>query len=693
MTIDLDTALRFLQDLRPAGPWNLTAIQPDGPIASATFTDPDSARAWLRKHAKSNLYFGVNPSSKPTGKGGRANKETLDRIEFIHADIDVDKDGRDKTSVADQLDATVVIDSGGGLAALWRLDPPLPPTSENIDQAEGMNRWLVEQYGGDGATVDVSRLLRLPGTTNYPDARKRARGRVVAPTKLLRSTGEAFDLWQFGHVPAPPKASADVEIGAPEEVDFDALISEHDLDDRLVTIIRDGRLDTPKPGDDSNSAWLFDATCNLLRAGVVPEQVLYLLLDPELGISASVLSPDKRSTPEQQLAYAERQVRNGLAHVQAEQEAEQRLLGDVGEQPKPLSSDEERIGRLTLVHADRVKMKPLNPLWPGRIYVGKLTTLAGVPDQGKSMVTCDIAARVSRGMAWPDGSGFAPKGTAIFLAAEDDKADTIVPRLAAAGADLTKVKILNSLVISHRDKKAQRTFNIAEDIAELTMIVRRYPDTRVLFIDPTNAFMGTSKENDSFRDSDVRAVLGPLKEWAEEHEVAVVLVTHFKKGGTGRALDQVMGSLAFVALARSSWAFLEERDAEGEPTGRKLLAKIKQNITAPVDALACHIEGVELSNGLTAPKIVWEDSVEGNADMIMSGGAGGQKLVIAKTFLLATLSEGPVKAAEVSDAATRSGITEKTLNRAKKELGVVSVKNGKDGKWYWEVGGTEVPTM
>lgn len=146
-----------------------------------------------------------------------------------------------------------------------------------------------------------------------------------------------------------------------------------------------------------------------------------------------------------------------------------------------------------------------------------------------------------------------------------------------------------------------------------------------------------------------------------------------------------------MALARSSRAFLEEKDVDGEPTGRKLLAKIKQNITAPVDALACHIEGVELSNGLTAPRIVWEDAVEGNADMIMSGGSGGEKMKVAKAFLLGTLAEGPVKASEVLADAERAGISAKTLNRAKKVLGIESVQ--RDGAWHWEVGETEVPAM
>ena len=704
----------FLMALRPNGPWNLTAIIPDGPIASATFTEADKALAWIdARHDSANIYYVVNSAPAPSGAGGRVNKPDVTMVENLHVDIDVDKQDNDlpldqrKTVARERLEQaanppTFIIDTGGGLQAIWRLAEPVPATPGNIEWAEGANRWLVEAFGGDHLTTDISRLLRLPGTINHPDERKRSRGRVTAPTRLLSATGELHGREAFGQVARAPRASVtDAEAIAclpliEEVADIDTLVGRYGLSDRVREIIVDGRAEgETKPHDDSRDKWLFDGCCQMVRAGVPVGVIAGVLLNSEWAISGHVYDHKGRETE----VYAMRQALRARAAVLADRRKEIEEMGDIDEQwleekrkiDVKLGDDEERIGRLTLVHADRVEMKPLNPLWPGRIYIGKLTTVAGVPDQGKSMVTCDIAARVSRGLAWPDGSGFAPKGTAIFLAAEDDKADTIVPRLAAAGADLTKVKILNSLVISHKDKRQQRTFNIAEDIAELTMLVRRYPDTRVLFIDPTNAFMGTSKENDSFRDSDVRAVLGPLKEWAEEHGVAVVLITHFKKGGTGRALDQVMGSLAFVALARSSWAFLEEKDADGEPTGRKLLAKIKQNITAPVDALACHIEGVELSNGLTAPRIVWEDAVEGNADMIMSGGGGGEKMKVAKAFLLGTLAEGPVKASEVLADAERAGISEKTLNRAKKALGVESVQ--RDGAWHWEVGETEVPTM
>ena len=93
--------------------------QPDGPIKSANFETPDEARAWIAKHAgKAGIYFTVNPASKATGSGGRLNKQDIDRIEFVHVDIDVDKDGRAKDDVASQLDASMVIDSGGGLSLI-----------------------------------------------------------------------------------------------------------------------------------------------------------------------------------------------------------------------------------------------------------------------------------------------------------------------------------------------------------------------------------------------------------------------------------------------------------------------------------------------------------------------------------------------------------------------------------------------
>lgn len=207
MKIDLEASIEFLQALRPDGPWNLAAIVPDGTIKSATFTTPEKARAWIVKHAdKAGIYFTVNPASEPTGSGGRVNKQDIDRIEYVHVDIDVDKDGRPKEAVAGQLDASLVIDSGGGLAALWRLDAPLPVTPENVEWVEAANRWLVEEHGGDRNTTDVSRLLRLPGTVNYPDARKKARAAPSSRPSCSRRRARSTRARRSARRRGPPAA-------------------------------------------------------------------------------------------------------------------------------------------------------------------------------------------------------------------------------------------------------------------------------------------------------------------------------------------------------------------------------------------------------------------------------------------------------------------------------------------------------
>jgi putative DNA primase/helicase len=314
--------------------------------------------------------------------------------------------------------------------------------------------------------------------------------------------------------------------------------------------------------------------------------------------------------------------------------------------------------------------------------MGKLTTCAGEPDQGKSVWACDTAARITRGAEWPDGSGHAPKGMVVLLSAEDDPEDTIVPRLMAAGADLSKVIILSSIV---ETKGSKRMFSLMRDLAQLRKVLEQFPDIVAIFIDPVNAYMGTSASVDTFKDADVRAVLGPVKELAEEFEIAGIIVTHFKKGGAGRAIDRVMGSTAFIALSRSGWAFVAEKDGDGNLTGRKLMALIKQNIAKPAPALAYRLVEAKVE-GLSAPRMQWEETIQGTADELMEGPKPrSPKLDAAIAFLVEQIAEEPRKASEILKEAKSKGHSEKTLNRAKEELGAISYKPEGSNAWHWRL--------
>ncbi len=166
--------------------------------------------------------------------------------------------------------------------------------------------------------------------------------------------------------------------------------------------------------------------------------------------------------------------------------------------------------------------------WPSRIAIGKVNFIAGYPEQGKSQITLDIAARVTRGGDWPNHEGNAEVGSVVILSSEDAVADTIAPRLIAADARSGKVAIVKATVLGV-DNKGRRMFSIAEDLPNLTALVNQLGDVRLIVIDPISAYMGGRTTADTYKNSEVRAVLGPLAEWAEKHNVAVLFVSHFIK--------------------------------------------------------------------------------------------------------------------------------------------------------------------
>jgi putative DNA primase/helicase len=169
------------------------------------------------------------------------------------------------------------------------------------------------------------------------------------------------------------------------------------------------------------------------------------------------------------------------------------------------------------VRASGIKMAAIQWLWPDRFALGKLGLLVGLPDEGKGQILADIAARVTRGGEWPCDEGRAPKGNVILLSAEDDPADTVVPRLMAADADLERIEIDNMI----RDTTERRMFSLVTDLPLLREKIKEVGNVKLIQIDPISAYLGVGKI-DSFRTTDVRAVLAPLVDLAAQLKVATV---------------------------------------------------------------------------------------------------------------------------------------------------------------------------
>jgi putative DNA primase/helicase len=239
---------------------------------------------------------------------------------------------------------------------------------------------------------------------------------------------------------------------------------------------------------------------------------------------------------------------------------------------------------VVVARAADIKPQKLARVWSGRFFRGKLGFIAGEPGLGKSHIAIHIAATISHGGKWPRDEGKARRGDAIYISAEDRAADTIRPRLEAAGADLKRVHIIEAV----NDALGTRPFSLLTDLGQLDEILQTLRKPRLVIIDPINACLSSTDVHRFNPNSvtQVRALLGRLESVAANHRVAIVCVTHFTKAKGGSVLARVTGSFAFVAAARSVFTVERKQD---DPNQR-VFAAAKNNLTADVDPLVFRIQ-------------------------------------------------------------------------------------------------------
>ena len=637
-----------------------------------------------------NVYFGMGLiEGQPKGRGKLTD---ITGIGTLWCDIDTSGPAHSKDNLPKNLEEakgiltempfppSVIVSSGHGLHAYWLLQEPWIFDNEGqraraaslakrwhgkVCSVAAKHGWALENLG------DLTRVLRLPGTLNHN-----------GPSPVEVHTLEADPQRRY--------APDDFEQFLPLE----ASATVPDVVEELIL-----RVDAEPPAlkllDVASTSPLFWETWNRRRSDLPDQsQSAYDLSlatiaairgwsDQEIADLIVAMRRKHDEKPEKALRddYVRRTI-NKARQTAGEKTAQEgnvdlsRLLGAHNDILAFPSSGPKAILR----HLDEVERQLLEWLWPGRIPLGKLTLLAGDPGLGKSFVTLDMAARVSRGDSWPDVPLLKqPVGNVVLFNAEDDLADTIAPRLDQAKADDSRIVAVEGVAALGQ----RRHFSLEQDLPRLEEVLHNHSDTRLVVIDPIAAYCG---KIDSHRNTDVRGLLAPLAELAGHFHVAVVAVTHLSKTGGTKAVYRAMGSLAFAAAARSVWAIVKDT---GDPQ-RRLFLPAKMNLARDPNGLAYRI-----ADG----RVQWEtDGVHMHADDAFAAevaaaepkrGRGSSERHEAAEWLREELSHGSVPTTQILEIGKELGFSERTLRRAYKSIGAKPTKESFGGRWFWGLAGQD----
>jgi hypothetical protein len=344
---------------------------------------------------------------------------------------------------------------------------------------------------------------------------------------------------------------------------------------------------------------------------------------------------------------------------------------------KPYGPPRKRSKEFETEVASEIPMEPVIWFWENRIAHRKVNVLFGPPETGKSNLGLYLVAKSTRGGEWPV-DGHAPQGKWIVLSAEDDWSDTIVPRLVANKADLTQV---------YRLKMSQHWFDLTHDLPALKTTIAKLGDVVGVLIDPATAYLSKPGKTDSHRQSDVRAILGPLGELAAECNLTLIIVLHpNKETKVQSVLAWISGSSAFGEAPRLVQLVIPHPEGEGV-----LFQRAKNNnVAREVETgLAFRLDNTEVEPGSCVPRVVWEEgAVTISASDAMQAynrpDSDRKSATEVRDWLHAMLHQGPVPEKILEEEGAKVGISLDQLKRAKKKIGAESRKQAAmNGSWEW----------
>ena len=331
--------------------------------------------------------------------------------------------------------------------------------------------------------------------------------------------------------------------------------------------------------------------------------------------------------------------------------------------------------KLRFVRANGIRTHRIHWLWRNRIPLGEITNLNGLPGEGKSLMALAIAASVTTGRPFPDGTpNLLPPSEVLILATEDQAESVLIPRLIAAGADLSKVHILVSMMNGGKE----HSIALDTDVEQIKAALKENPNIRLFIIDPVTNHLG--KKN-MYKEQEVREVLNQLA----LDNVATVIVCHLNKNANLGAQQRSMGAAGFTGRARA--AFLFSRDKEDKQIHHMLSTKANYSAESGFK-FRIETKSLTLDDGVTeqVPHIVYAGVSNVDADSLLDFNTNRpSKTKAAQDFLREFLFNGPKPGTECYRQAADMNISERTLNTAKKNLGVTSKKapGVQDGPWLW----------
>lgn len=572
-----------------------------------------------------NFYYLVNEPALTAYLGTKVKKADIARARAVWADIDPPKDctdveawKADKLLALDALaEEAAIIDSGGGLQLLWRF-------TGSLEECEAVNRKLAHHYGGDPATWNADRILRCPGTTNWPDARKRARGRVPAPTRLIQLPNpnwEPFIAADFADLPEPPARET-----ATDDASLQAAYDELRASDWME--------DPTQPCPDQR-LWAYgfgdglDHSSNRIALARVYKEANLPLAEYARAIHAWDLS-GIHDEKHDSLQAKERQIVRAWAHASARLQQEQAQRDPdrwfdpsvaasqwVGHAAEPSIFDlqpPEDTARPRRIFPSPVDPAAINQLPPprewlyGKKILRRYTTVIGAPPGvGKTAYSTAAALSCASGVPLLGDAPHKPLRV-WYLNLEDPREEAMLRFHAAAkhhglGPEVWGNLFVDSgrdmpICIVRTDRDGQAI--VQDDLRELEMaIIENAID--VVFLDPWLRAHGVPENDNDLIDK----VVARLNEVAERTRCAFVLVHHTKKGAEAGMADGLRGASALIGGARVIMMMSQMNADDAKKWGvdedmRRRYVRIddaKANLAPVLGAEWVFLESVWLDNG------------------------------------------------------------------------------------------------